>query len=119
MIPIFILLKSLSSRFSPTGHLILARDYLNMTVWDIRNSKEPISISPVHDYIKPLLPKLRDNDCVYDKFDICASCDGNKVFCGSYRYEISIVYSLLFNKNVYFDYWVIAIGLQSLIKMDM
>ena len=80
--------------FSPDGNYIFARDYLSIKVWDIRKKSEPISIIRSNEYIRPLVPSLYEINCTFDKFDLCVSPTGEKVFSGSYNNRFSIC-----NKN--------------------
>ena len=71
------ILASISDiRFSSDGRYILSRDYMNLKVWDINMENKPVKTYPIHDYLKPKLCDLYDNDCVFDKFECTFNGDG-------------------------------------------
>jgi serine/threonine-protein phosphatase 2A regulatory subunit B len=63
-------------QFTQSGEQILARDYLTLKLWDIRNEKRPLEIIPIHDYLRPKLCDLYESDCIFDKFECASSSDG-------------------------------------------
>ncbi len=72
------MLASISDvRFSADGRYILSRDYMNLKIWDINMEGKPVDIFPIHDYLKPKLCDLYDNDCVFDKFECAFNGDGS------------------------------------------
>ncbi len=62
--------------FSPDGNFIFARDYLSIKVWDLRKKSEPVSIIRSNEFIRPLVPSLYEQNCTFDKFDLCGSPSG-------------------------------------------
>ena len=56
---------------------------MNLKVWDVNMEKKPVKTFPIHDYLKPKLCDLYDNDCVFDKFEC--------TFNGDSRYCVIIV----------------------------
>mmetsp|Transcript_8243 Transcript_8243/g.16703 ORF Transcript_8243/g.16703 Transcript_8243/m.16703 type:complete len:466 (+) Transcript_8243:206-1603(+) len=72
-------------QFSPCGRYILTRDYLHLRVWDIAMEREPILTVPVEASIALRLRDLYDQECVFDKFQCCFSCDGGSLVTGSYN----------------------------------
>ncbi len=71
-------------KFSPCGTFILARDYLNTLVWDMRMDSGPLLTLPIHDHIRPRLCELYENDSVFDKFECSFNHDGSSIISGSY-----------------------------------
>lgn len=71
-------------KFSPCGTFILARDYLNTLVWDMRMDSGPLLTLPIHDHIRPRLCELYENDAVFDKFECSFNHDGSSIISGSY-----------------------------------
>jgi len=71
-------------KFSPCGRYILARDYMSLKLWDINKEEKPVKVVPVHDYLKPKLCDLYENDCIFDKFECSLSCNANQLISGSY-----------------------------------
>ncbi len=76
--------------FSPDGDFIFARDYLGIKVWDVRKKSEPVAIIRSNEYIRPLVSSLYEMNCTFDKFDLCVSPNGDRVFSGSYNNRFSI-----------------------------
>ncbi|KAF7300344.1 Protein phosphatase PP2A regulatory subunit B [Mycena chlorophos] len=72
------------ARFSPDGMRILARDYLSLKVWDVRNEARPLRTVPVHDHLRGKLLDLYENDCIFDKWEAAWAHDGRRVVSGSY-----------------------------------
>eukprot|EP00475_Leptophrys_vorax_P036358 TRINITY_DN6132_c0_g1_i2.p1 TRINITY_DN6132_c0_g1~~TRINITY_DN6132_c0_g1_i2.p1 ORF type:complete len:312 (+),score=77.17 TRINITY_DN6132_c0_g1_i2:495-1430(+) len=70
-------------QFTPSGEHILSRDYLTLKLWDIRQEGRPLEIIPIHDYLRPKLCDLYENDCIFDKFE-CASTSSRCCVTGSY-----------------------------------
>jgi serine/threonine-protein phosphatase 2A regulatory subunit B len=62
--------------FDPSGDKILARDYMTVKLWDIRQESEPLKIIPIHDYLEPKLGDLYQNECIFDKFECAISSGG-------------------------------------------
>lgn len=73
------------ARFTADGRFIISRDYLTVKKWDLRQEREPVSITPVHDGLKTRLGELYENDCIFDKFQVEASADGSLFVSGSYN----------------------------------
>ena len=80
------ILGSISScDFNHEEDLILAREYLNLKVWDVRNQKEPINIIPINDEVKGHLCKLYESEGIFDKFRISMNSKRKTVITGSYN----------------------------------
>jgi serine/threonine-protein phosphatase 2A regulatory subunit B len=63
-------------KFSPDGRYILSRDYLTLKIWDVNMESKPVKTINVHDYVRPKLVDLYDNECLFDKFECNYSGDG-------------------------------------------
>jgi serine/threonine-protein phosphatase 2A regulatory subunit B len=73
------------AKFVADGRYILARDYLTLKLWDTNMESRPVSIIPVHDYLKTHLADLYSHDCIFDKFECAAASDGKRFITGSYN----------------------------------
>ena len=58
--------------FSPNGRYMLSRDYLTVKLWDLcMSGRGPVETFPVHSFLSQKLCTLYENDCIFDKFEIC------------------------------------------------
>ncbi|XP_020225992.1 serine/threonine protein phosphatase 2A 55 kDa regulatory subunit B beta isoform isoform X1 [Cajanus cajan] len=71
-------------KFGKDGRYILSRDYMTLKLWDINMDSGPVSTFQVHEYLRPKLCDLYENDSIFDKFECCLSGDGLRVSTGSY-----------------------------------
>ncbi|KAJ8477183.1 hypothetical protein OPV22_020910 [Ensete ventricosum] len=71
-------------KFAKDGRHILSRDYMTLKLWDINMESGPVATFQVHEYLRPKLCDLYENDSIFDKFDCCLSGDGLHVATGSY-----------------------------------
>ncbi|MBA0683913.1 hypothetical protein Goari_025538, partial [Gossypium aridum] len=93
-------------KFAKDGRYILSRDYMTLKVlafrrlyvpfnpgfrylstyslWDINMDSGPVATFQVHEYLRPKLCDLYENDSIFDKFECCLSGDGLRVATGSY-----------------------------------
>ncbi|KAM7507546.1 hypothetical protein LguiA_017999 [Lonicera macranthoides] len=71
-------------KFAKDGRHILSRDYMTLKLWDINMDSGPVATFQVHDYLRPKLCDLYENDSIFDKFECCLSGDGLRVATGSY-----------------------------------
>ncbi|KAF7817397.1 serine/threonine protein phosphatase 2A 55 kDa regulatory subunit B beta isoform-like isoform X1 [Senna tora] len=71
-------------KFSKDGRHILSRDYMTLKLWDINMDSGPVATFQVHEYLRPKLCDLYENDSIFDKFECCLSGDGLRVATGSY-----------------------------------
>ncbi|CAL0322541.1 unnamed protein product [Lupinus luteus] len=71
-------------KFSKDGRHILSRDYMTLKLWDINMNSGPVATFYVHEYLRPKLCDLYENDSIFDKFECCLSGDGLRVATGSY-----------------------------------
>ncbi|OLY82188.1 Protein phosphatase PP2A regulatory subunit B [Smittium mucronatum] len=78
------------AKFSSDGRYILSRDYLTLRLWDINMESHPVTTINVHDYLRPKLCDLYENDCIFDKFECSMSGDGKNAMTGSYNNYFSI-----------------------------
>lgn len=56
-------------KYSHDGKYVMARDYMNIKLWDIRMDSEPFKIIKVHEHIRSHLYELYENDGIFDKFE--------------------------------------------------
>jgi len=71
-------------RFSRDGRYILARDYLQLRIWDVNMESDPVTTINVHDHIRPRLYELYENDNIFDKFECSFGHSDEQVLTGSY-----------------------------------
>ncbi|KAK8274328.1 hypothetical protein V6Z11_D10G067400 [Gossypium hirsutum] len=71
-------------KFAKDGRYMLSRDYMTLKLWDINMDSGPVSTFQVHEYLRPKLCDLYENDSIFDKFECCLSGDGLRVATGSY-----------------------------------
>ncbi|KAG8388383.1 hypothetical protein BUALT_Bualt02G0120200 [Buddleja alternifolia] len=71
-------------KFAKDGRYILSRDYMTLKLWDINMDSGPVQTFQVHEYLRPKLCDLYENDSIFDKFECCLSGDGRQVATGSY-----------------------------------
>ncbi|ESW07573.1 hypothetical protein PHAVU_010G141300 [Phaseolus vulgaris] len=71
-------------KFGKEGRYILSRDYMTLKLWDINMDSGPVATFQVHEYLRPKLCDLYENDSIFDKFECCLSGDGLRVSTGSY-----------------------------------
>ncbi|XP_065866544.1 serine/threonine protein phosphatase 2A 55 kDa regulatory subunit B beta isoform isoform X2 [Euphorbia lathyris] len=71
-------------KFAKDGRHILSRDYMTLKLWDINMDSGPVATFQVHEYLRPKLCDLYENDSIFDKFECCLSGDGLRVSTGSY-----------------------------------
>ncbi|XP_062222751.1 serine/threonine protein phosphatase 2A 55 kDa regulatory subunit B beta isoform-like [Phragmites australis] len=71
-------------KFTSDGSYLLARDYMNLKLWDLRVESAPVATYKVHEFLRPKLSELYNDDYIFDRFNCCASKDGNYFATGSY-----------------------------------
>ncbi|RZB84520.1 Serine/threonine protein phosphatase 2A 55 kDa regulatory subunit B beta isoform isoform C [Glycine soja] len=71
-------------KFGKDGRYILSRDYMTLKLWDINMDSGPVATFQVHEYLRPKLCDLYENDSIFDKFECCLSGDGLRLATGSY-----------------------------------
>ncbi|EAL65440.1 protein phosphatase 2A regulatory subunit [Dictyostelium discoideum AX4] len=77
-------------KFSRDGRYILSRDFLTLKLWDINMENKPVKTIQIHDYLKPKLCDLYENDCIFDKFECTLNHDGTQMLTGSYHNYLHI-----------------------------
>lgn len=77
-------------KFSSDGRYILSRDYLHLKLWDVNMENKPVKSIPIHEYLRPKLCDLYENDCIFDKFACAMSGDGTQIVAGSYNNNFHI-----------------------------
>ncbi|XP_058088894.1 serine/threonine protein phosphatase 2A 55 kDa regulatory subunit B beta isoform-like [Magnolia sinica] len=71
-------------KFAREGRHILSRDYMNIKLWDLHMEGSPVATFKIHEYLRPKLSDLYNNDAIFDKFECCVSGDGLHFASGSY-----------------------------------
>ncbi|XP_047942251.1 serine/threonine protein phosphatase 2A 55 kDa regulatory subunit B beta isoform isoform X5 [Salvia hispanica] len=71
-------------KFARDGRYLLSRDYMSLKLWDVNMDSGPVATFQVHEYLRPKLCDLYENDSIFDKFECCLSGDGLRVATGSY-----------------------------------
>ncbi|KAG9449908.1 hypothetical protein H6P81_009873 [Aristolochia fimbriata] len=71
-------------KFSRDGRHILSRDYMTLKLWDLRMDAYPVAAFEIHEYLRPKLCDLYNNDSIFDKFECCLSEDGLQFATGTY-----------------------------------
>ncbi|XP_073391492.1 serine/threonine protein phosphatase 2A 55 kDa regulatory subunit B beta isoform isoform X4 [Physcomitrium patens] len=71
-------------KFSRNGRYILSRDYMTLKLWDLNMEASPVATLKVHEYLRPKLYDLYENDSIFDKFECCLNGDGTRAATGSY-----------------------------------
>ncbi|KAL8537718.1 hypothetical protein ACS0TY_012748 [Phlomoides rotata] len=82
-------------KFARDGRYLLSRDYMTLKLWDINMDSGPVSTFQVHEYLRPKLCDLYENDSIFDKFECCLSGDGRRVATGSYRCGLVLFNSVI------------------------
>jgi serine/threonine-protein phosphatase 2A regulatory subunit B len=62
-----------SATFTSNGRYIVTRDYLSVKVWDVCNSKKPVSCIVVNEGLKSKLCDMVENEAIYDEFGVGVS----------------------------------------------
>ncbi|CAA3004206.1 serine threonine phosphatase 2A 55 kDa regulatory subunit B beta isoform-like isoform X2 [Olea europaea subsp. europaea] len=71
-------------KFARDGRHILSRDYMTLKLWDVNMDSGPVATFQVHEYLRPKLCDLYENDSIFDKFECCLSGNGQRLATGSY-----------------------------------
>ncbi|KAL2340920.1 hypothetical protein Fmac_008860 [Flemingia macrophylla] len=77
-------------KFLNDGQHLISRNYMTMKLWDMRMESSPVAIFKIHEHLRPKLPELYNNDCIFDKFECCISGDGLHFATGSYSNLLQI-----------------------------
>ena len=62
----------------------VTRDYMHACLWDVRSSKEPLSIFHVHEQLRDRLMDVYDNEAIFDRLGCSISPTGKHVVAGTY-----------------------------------
>eukprot|EP01023_Acetabularia_acetabulum_P003837 TRINITY_DN11587_c0_g2_i2.p1 TRINITY_DN11587_c0_g2~~TRINITY_DN11587_c0_g2_i2.p1 ORF type:complete len:404 (-),score=54.37 TRINITY_DN11587_c0_g2_i2:404-1615(-) len=73
------------SQFSNCGRYMYTRDYMTVKLWDLQMERGPLKTYPIHDHLKEEFCELFENDCIFDKFDVCLNASGDRFATGSYN----------------------------------
>ena len=71
------------AKYTPDGMRLVTRDFMTCKIYDVRQERKPLETISVHEYLRPKLWDLYENDCVYDGFEVGVSHEGN-IATGSY-----------------------------------
>ncbi|KAJ6805379.1 serine/threonine protein phosphatase 2A 55 kDa regulatory subunit B beta isoform-like isoform X5 [Iris pallida] len=71
-------------KFAKDGRHMLSRDYMNLKLWDLNMENSPIATYKIHEFLRPKLAELYNNDSIFDKFGCCLSSEGSHFATGSY-----------------------------------
>jgi serine/threonine-protein phosphatase 2A regulatory subunit B len=77
--------------FSTDGTHLLTRDFLTVKIWDMRMEHKPCKTLPLHEHLDSRLCELYENDCIFDKFQLCSSPQGPQIVTGSYGNMFKVV----------------------------
>lgn len=80
-----------SADFTASAKYLVTRDFLTVKVWDVCNTKKPVSSVMVQEGLKGKLCEMFENDCIFDKFAVSASPDGNTFFTGNYNNAFHLI----------------------------
>lgn len=72
-------------KFSADGNSLIARDYLNVKVWDPRKTREPIRTVKLFEPLNSKLYDVYEKDHIFDKFNLSLSGDGKNFVTGFYN----------------------------------
>jgi len=89
-------------KFTKDGRYLLARDYMNLKIWDVNINAGPIATYSVHDHLQPKLYELYENDNIFDKFECCFSGNDLHLLTGSYSNNF-MIYDLANSQVKYFQ----------------
>eukprot|EP01025_Chloroclados_australasicus_P059495 TRINITY_DN7522_c0_g2_i1.p1 TRINITY_DN7522_c0_g2~~TRINITY_DN7522_c0_g2_i1.p1 ORF type:complete len:264 (-),score=16.89 TRINITY_DN7522_c0_g2_i1:326-1117(-) len=77
-------------QFTGCGRYMYTRDYMTVKLWDLRMERGPVSTHPVHENLREEFCELFENDCIFDKFDLCLDPSGTKFATGTYGNSFKI-----------------------------
>jgi serine/threonine-protein phosphatase 2A regulatory subunit B len=96
-------LKNISNvKFTPNGKFLVARDYLSVKIWDVRNLDKPYSTTNLYESLKSRLCDLFDRDYVYDKFKVSTSPCSSHFVTGLYNNHFHVA-DIQGQKNLQFE----------------
>lgn len=86
------ILGSISNcEFSPEEDLIIAREFLGIKTWDIRNTKEPLETLPIYEEVKNHLCQLYENEGIFDKFKVSINKKRKTILTGTYNDSFHLI----------------------------
>jgi len=71
-------------KFMKGSKYVVARDYMNVKVWDMAMPDKPVELIQVHEYLQSSLWSLYENEFLYDVFDVAVNKRG-EIVTGSYN----------------------------------
>ena len=71
--------------FFSDGRYIISRDFLTLKIWDVNMESRPVQTINIHEHLRSKLCDLYENECIFDKFEVAVSGDGNNMATGSYN----------------------------------
>lgn len=77
-------------KFTRDGRYIVSRDYMTLKIWDVNMEAKPVKTIHIHDYLRPKLCDLYENDSIFDKFECSLSGDGSHFVTGGYNNHFHI-----------------------------
>ena len=77
--------------FSPDGRYIIARDYLNIKIWDVCQPSRPMNTVKLYDCSLAKLYQLYEMESIYDKFSMDVSPCSKYVVSGGYANRFQVV----------------------------
>ncbi len=80
-----------SLKFIKGGKHLIAKDYLNIHIWDVNNLSAPLSTIPVNDNLKNKIGDIFENGSIADKFEVAVSHDNSTVATGTYNNLFSLI----------------------------
>ncbi|XP_052143757.1 serine/threonine protein phosphatase 2A 55 kDa regulatory subunit B alpha isoform-like isoform X2 [Oryza glaberrima] len=86
-------------KFTGDGKYLLTRDYMNLKLWDLRVESSPVATYKVHEFLRPKLSELYNNDCIFDRFSCCSSKGGDYFATGSYSNTFKVFSRAAANPN--------------------
>ncbi|XP_040376439.1 serine/threonine protein phosphatase 2A 55 kDa regulatory subunit B beta isoform-like [Oryza brachyantha] len=86
-------------KFTGDGKHLLSRDYMNLKLWDLRVESSPVATYKVHEFLRPKLSELYNNDSIFDRFSCCCSKGGDHFATGSYSNTFRVFSRGAANRN--------------------
>jgi serine/threonine-protein phosphatase 2A regulatory subunit B len=65
---------------------------MSIKLWDTAMESKPLVTISVQENLVPILTDLYESECIFDKFEVTGSANGDKLLTGSYRYIFLIVW---------------------------
>ncbi len=77
--------------YHPDGRHLITRDFMGMKTWDLAMPGAPIKSVDVHQHLTPHMPRLYDEDSLFDRFRCSISPTGSHAITGSYSNTFHVV----------------------------